>query len=134
MKCKDCGSTSRKLLRPGPRCASCLRALRKARREAAHEARVQKVYGLAPGEYEALYAAQGGVCAGCLRATGRTKRLAVDHDHKTGQPRGLLCGPCNQMLGHGRDDPEFFRRVAGYLEHPPYAILTGTTHTKDLRA
>lgn len=52
---------------------------------------------LAPGEYERLLAAQDGHCALCP-ATGKTRRLHVDHDHKTGQVRGLLCYKCNNAL------------------------------------
>lgn len=96
----------------------------KARRSHNH---VQRVYSLSPEAYDAIQAAQGGKCAICQRATGRTKRLAVDHDHRccAGRAscgrciRGLLCGPCNRMLGHVRDDPMALRRAAVYLEHPP---------------
>jgi hypothetical protein len=45
--------------------------------------------------------------------------LSVDHDHKTLLVRGLLCRPCNDLLGHARDDPEFFTRAKVYLEKPP---------------
>jgi len=76
---------------------------------------VRVVYGLGAGDYERLWAAQGGVCALCLRATGRTRRLSVDHDHLTGQVRGLLCRPCNNVLGHARDDADFFLRCLTYL-------------------
>lgn len=76
-------------------------------------------YGLTKEQYEALYEAQGGVCYICRRATGRRKKLAVDHDHKTGYVRGLLCSPCNGMLAHARDDIEMFERAAGYLASPP---------------
>jgi hypothetical protein len=108
---------------PGPRCATHHRVESKRVKAAAHDRKVQVTYGLDPGEYEQLYAFQGGKCAICRRATGRTKRLAVDHDHKTGLPRGLLCGPCNQMLGHGRDEKEFFRRFIDYLSMPPHTEM-----------
>jgi hypothetical protein len=121
--CKDCPPMSKNRPRPaphpGPRCATHWRAELKRRQKANHETRVQKTYGLGEGGYEALYLFQGGKCAICLRATGATRRLSVDHDHATGKVRGLLCRPCNSMLGHGRDDPEFFIRAAAYLRHPP---------------
>lgn len=89
-------------------------------RQRSHELMVQKTYGLRPGDYEKLLKSQGGRCAilGC-RANGRTKRLAVDHDHKTGEVRGLLCGPHNQLIGYNRDNPDAFRCLADYLENPP---------------
>lgn len=107
----------------GPRCATDHRAATRTRKERAHDRRVQTVFELEPGEYARLLEFQGGKCAICQRATGKTKRLAVDHDHGTARVRGLLCGPCNQLLGHGRDDPEFFRRIIGYLTIPPYTEM-----------
>jgi len=104
---------------PGPRCATHHRAETKRRKEAAHRLTVQRVYGLSDGDYEKLYMAQGGKCAICERATGATRRLSVDHDHDTGEVRGLLCRPCNTMLGHARDDYRYFARAARYLVCPP---------------
>jgi hypothetical protein len=124
VECVDCiaqGITSyRVAYRPGPRCMTHTRARKVEVRAKAHELNVQKIYGLGPGDYGKLLEAQGGRCAitGC-RATGRTKRLAVDHDHKTGEVRGLLCGPHNQLIGYNRDNPAAFRSMADYLENPP---------------
>lgn len=117
--CKDCGSTTRKLSRPGPRCATCKRERRTAAREAAWARGIKERYGLTPEQYWTLYEAQEGCCYICQRATGKVKRLAVDHDHKTGYVRGLLCGPCNKILGHLRDDLLAAYRVVEYLEVPP---------------
>ncbi|MGW0682937.1 endonuclease VII domain-containing protein [Streptomyces sp. NPDC002754] len=103
----------------------------KRRKAAAHEKRVQATYGLGPGEYDRLYAFQGGKCALCRRATGATRKLAVDHDHATGAPRGLLCSPCNRhILGHARDEIAFFRRCIVYLYTTPYERMRngGTFH------
>lgn len=111
---------------PGPRCVTHHRAVKKARKLRAHESRVQKVYGLGPGEYDRLYEFQGGRCAICRRATGASKRLAVDHDHRTGKVRGLCCSTCNQILGHFRDDPELFVNGWKYLRDTPYERLTNS--------
>jgi len=83
------------------------------------------VYGLGPGEYARLYAVQGGKCAVLYcRATGTGRRkLAVDHDHRTGAVRGLLCSTHNQMLGDAGDDPTVFRSIAEYLECPPAQVV-----------
>lgn len=118
---------------PGPRCVSHHRAKVKLAKAGAHARRVQNEYGLKPGQYVELYLSQGKVCAICRRATGRTRRLSVDHDHKTGLVRMLLCRPCNDMLGHARDDPEFFLRAARMLANPPARRLGIVAYHKDMR-
>ncbi|MFD1044363.1 endonuclease VII domain-containing protein [Kibdelosporangium lantanae] len=91
-----------------------------ARKRAAHGRHILATYGITAGQYDELYALQGGVCAICRRATGRGKRLAVDHDHATGEVRGLLCKPCNRdVLGHLRDDVTALQRAITYLTDPP---------------
>ena len=110
---------------PGPRCATHWRAERKRRAVVAHDKRVQGVYGLPPGAYDLLYAGQGGTCSICQRARGVAKRLAVDHNHATGEVRGLLCGPCNSMLAHARDSDMMLIRAAQYLLHPPARTILG---------
>lgn len=123
MACKDCGSTTRKLEQISKQvalCATCKRARRKARSAATHARHIKATFDLTPEEYDALLAEQGGRCAICRIATGKTKRLAVDHDHATGQVRGLLCSPCNRMLGHLRDSVRMALRIIRYLQYPPY--------------
>ena len=130
--CKDCwpdgwpeAQLSRSKLRPivkgsGGRCATHWRTEKERRKKAAHENRVQKVYGLGPGVYDRLYRHQGGKCYLCQRATGARKKLAVDHDHETGLVYGLLCGPCNKdVMGWSRRDPAYFVRCIQYLDNPP---------------
>lgn len=131
--CKDCKQDlldgkikklpKRPALEEGPRCATHWRAEVRRRKAANAEKRVQKVYGLQRGEYAQLYAFQGGRCAICRRATGASKRLAVDHDHASGNVRGLLCSVCNRFLGHARDKLAFFRRCIQYLTFTPYAAM-----------
>lgn len=108
---------------PGPRCATHWREKQKAVKAANHEKRVQQTYGLEKGEYAQLYQFQGGLCALCRRATGASRRLSVDHDHATGDVRGLLCRPCNTLLGHARDKVAFFRRCIHYLTLTPFAAM-----------
>ena len=127
-QCKDCGpGTKRPAPHPGPRCATHHRTVRKTRQAAAHGRRVTAVYSMTPQQYAALHEAQGGRCAICQRATGATRRLSVDHDHTCCNGptscgrcvRGLLCRPCNDLLGHIRDDPATAARVVTYLDQPP---------------
>lgn len=105
------------------RCKKCIKAAENASKVLAHDAYVARTYGVSRGFYARLIEAQDGYCAICQRANGRSKRLALDHDHSTGDPRGALCGPCNRILGFVRDDPEVLRRAARYLENPPAAAL-----------
>jgi recombination endonuclease VII len=129
LHCKDCvkewdegGPPPRPRViveRSGGRCATHWRKVCKERKAKAHATRVEKVYGLQRGQYEILYEAQGGRCYICQVATGKTKRLAVDHDHKNGYVRGLLCSPCNRHLGHIRDSTLIARRIIWYLNNPP---------------
>jgi hypothetical protein len=123
--CKDCGSGTRKLSTPGPRCASCHRDRKKATKAAAHGRWILKTYGITSEQYEALYEEQGGVCYICQRATGKIRRLAVDHDHVTGYVRGLLCKPCNSILAHLRDDEDAAYRIGDYLVDPPAFKVIG---------
>lgn len=128
--CKDCLAElanglitklpKREVKYQGPRCRTHWRAELMRVKAANHEKRVQQVYGLGPGEYAQLYEFQGGFCALCRRATGASRKLSVDHDHATGAVRGLLCRPCNTMLGHARDKARFFLRCILYLRRPPY--------------
>lgn len=123
--CKDCGSTTRKLGHPGPRCLACWRAVNSARKLARHAGHLDTAYGLTAEEYDELKAYQDGYCWGCMRASGATRALSVDHRHSDGLLRGLLCRPCNSLLGHLRDDPEALRRLAFYLDHPPAVQVLG---------
>lgn len=122
--CKDCmpGTPTRPAPWPGPRCATCWRIEKKRRSAATHGRDIRRNFSITAEQYAALYAYQGGKCALCQVATGKVKRLAVDHDHKTGKVRGLLCGPCNKDV-IGRLGIEALQRGIDYLKKPPGHIL-----------
>ncbi|MFH9431825.1 endonuclease VII domain-containing protein [Streptomyces sp. NPDC017615] len=61
---------------------------------------------------DAMVASQRGLCVICLNAPA----AHVDHCHKTGRVRGVLCFNCNSAIGKLGDDPEAVRRAAAYLE------------------
>ncbi|WP_237075950.1 endonuclease VII domain-containing protein [Mycobacteroides abscessus] len=86
-----------------------------------------KTYGITAEQYWAIYEYQGGCCWICRRAKGTgSKRLSVDHDHKTGYVRGLLCSPCNRgVLGHLRDDRRALFHGIQYLNDPPAFDVIG---------
>jgi 5-methylcytosine-specific restriction endonuclease McrA len=78
-----------------------------------------KPYGITHAEFTAMLAAQNGRCAICGHSDLSVPNLfpLVDHCHKTGKVRGLLCMNCNQAIGKMGDDPERLRRAALYLEN-----------------
>lgn len=76
---------------------------------------LESKYQITEAIYAEMLLRQNGVCAIC-RCHQRYKRLAVDHDHKTGQVRGLLCEQCNHGLGRFFDSPFRLRNAAAYLE------------------
>ena len=79
------------------------------------ESKFRCLYGITLVEYDQMIADQGGGCKICMEPPGK-KRLAVDHDHKTGRVRGLLCLGCNTALGNVKDNPVLLRRLADHIE------------------
>jgi hypothetical protein len=94
-------------------CSTCTGAKRTDRRR--HQ--LKSKYGITPADYERLLEQQGGCCAICGShdSYGKTNRLAVDHDHETGEVRALLCNKCNPAIGLMDDDPERLEAAASYL-------------------
>ena len=73
-------------------------------------------YGLSVGEYTNLINMQGNKCGICGICFSQTKRGAfVDHNHRTGGNRGLLCQTCNSGLGMFKDDTGFLQKAIEYL-------------------
>lgn len=96
----------------GSRCRAC-------QSWATHGAMLERTYDLTRAQYDELLTLQGGRCAIC-RAQPKSKRLAVDHDHKTGAVRGLLCSRCNHdLMGAAWDSEAMARALLGYVQRPP---------------
>jgi hypothetical protein len=85
-------------------------------------------YGLTTADYDRMLAAQDGRCAVCRSPAplGRG-RWHIDHDHVTGQIRGLLCNNCNMGIGYFGDDPEVVAAAASYLARHRQLELPATT-------
>ena len=81
-------------------------------------------YNITPEQYEALLVSQDYKCAICRTdKPGGRGRFHVDHDHETGQVRGLLCYSCNTSLGGFKDDPSITDAATNYLiSHQPKLI------------
>ncbi|GHE43432.1 endonuclease VII domain-containing protein [Streptomyces capitiformicae] len=110
-RCRGCGEVKphSEWHRKGDGLSSRCKACRAALAPAQH---LWRKYGLTEVERDELIASQGGVCCICLSAPA----THVDHCHKTGRVRGVLCFNCNSGLGLLRDDPAAMNRAADYLE------------------
>lgn len=78
---------------------------------------LKRLYGITEEQYQEMLDNQDGRCFICQRHHTEFKtRLAVDHSHKTGEIRGLLCSHCNHRLVGRHTDPDLLRTIASYLE------------------
>lgn len=75
----------------------------------------KKRYGISLEDYNKMLVEQNGVCAICFQEP-KVRRLAVDHNHNTGQVRGLLCHHCNTSLGSFNDDKSLLLSAVKYLD------------------
>lgn len=73
-------------------------------------------YGMTLDDYDVMLRSQSGKCAICRKKPEEGALLQVDHCHKTGRIRGLLCWRCNRAIGYLMDSPRFARSAADYLE------------------
>ncbi len=84
------------------------------------EGGLKRRYGIGKADVARMAKEQDHKCAICgepesQMRNGITRHLAVDHDHKTGKVRGLLCSACNTALGKFDDDPAIIARAIAYL-------------------
>ena len=110
-------------------CKLCRSAYQKQRREKNYEAvrqteinnhkknRLRNNYGITNEDYELMLSQQNNSCAICGKHKDSFKiALAVDHDHATGNVRGLLCSKCNVGLGHFNDEVGLLEKAILYLK------------------
>ncbi len=91
---------------------------------ARHVQRVGK-YGLTPDQFNQMWSEQNGLCLICehpMEPRGRSNKSShIDHNHETGEVRGILCRGCNHGLGNFGDDPAVLQAAVYYLlEHGSY--------------
>ena len=92
------------------------KAYRLAHVDQNRNARLQRQYALTLVEFDRLLAEQNGQCAICgTDKPGRYGRFCVDHDHRSGKVRGLLCHNCNHGVGKFKDSAARLNSAAAYL-------------------
>ena len=78
---------------------------------------ISRAYGIDLVEYNKLLVKQKHSCYICKKHKDTfKKRLCVDHNHKTGKVRGLLCASCNYVLGHSKDSVRILKTMIKYLK------------------
>jgi hypothetical protein len=97
-------------------CRSCHNQRSKESRDRLHGGsrnyHLQRRYGITAADADAMFEAQDGLCAICRERPAEH----IDHDHLTGQVRGMLCSCCNQGLGSFRDRADVMAAAMAYLQ------------------
>ena len=122
--CSDCQGMVPLFYTRGSKCLAHASA-------AAHASMIKRVYDFTPQDYNNLLAWQRGRCYICQQLP-RVKRLAIDHDHRTGQVRGLLCANdewgCNRTLARVLNNVGMAERLLAYVQKAPLdRMLAGET-------
>jgi hypothetical protein len=78
---------------------------------------LKRNHGITIEQYNQMFVNQGGLCTICKEHPAENTRLSVDHDHKTGKIRGLLCIRCNAGLGHFKDEINLLLNAIKYLSN-----------------
>lgn len=98
-------------------CRACAAKVRASRSKLDAARKRLSRYGLNETSYKRLRLSQGGLCAVC--GVDLATSCEVDHDHATGEVRGLLCWRCNRGLGLFKDSVSYLRNAVKYLKNPP---------------
>lgn len=92
---------------------------REEHKEEDFEWRIKRNFGLSKDDWNILFSKQSGCCAICGKHQKDLRRkLGIDHNHSTGQIRGLLCNPCNAAIGSLRADSgiELLQKAIEYIK------------------
>ena len=77
---------------------------------------LRRDYGISSEELRCMLEKQKNVCLICSKKCKTGRRLSVDHDHKAGKVRGLLCNKCNNGLGNFDDDISLLKKAIKYID------------------
>lgn len=116
-KCKDCQRTETKsFYEKNPNYKRIWRGRDQEAKNRTRNENLKSKYGITIEDYNHLFSEQDGKCAICHDHQSLiNKTLVVDHDHHTGEVRGLLCGPCNRGIGQFRERLDLIDQAAIYL-------------------
>lgn len=116
--CKVCSKEYSKKWTTPEKLAKKYEARKRPDRLRRHKSNVMfKKYGITLEEYESMWIGQGSCCKICKTTqNSKGKSFAVDHCHKTGAVRGILCDNCNHILGKAKDDYTILDAASDYLK------------------
>ncbi len=106
---------------PKWKCKSCFKKTNAYQNQ--RDRYLRSAYGITDFEYAKLLEHNDGCCWICGGKSGG-KHLAVDHNHRNGRIRGLLCKRCNGVLARMMDDVRLFQRATDYLGHDGLDVVT----------
>lgn len=92
------------------------RAYRARNPDQVRSSNLKKVYGITLDQFKEMFRSQGNNCAICRRDSSNGKNWHVDHCHETNKIRGILCHPCNLMIGHAGDNVATLLSAVEYLK------------------
>lgn len=122
--CKECGRKRRAIWRRN----------NKEKEQLIERKQTLRKYGLTIEQYNNLFSNQIGCCAGCNRHQSVFSRsLSVDHDHKTGKIRGLLCNDCNLALGKVQDSKLTLQNLLNYLNTHTPELADNNTNVVEIK-
>ncbi len=103
-------------------CTECRKVIRRidyqnGKKKSAAKSRRQR-YGITASQFALMKGRQEDACAICRTPFASKLDTHLDHDHKTGAIRGILCNRCNHGIGVFKDDPERLSRAISYLKQP----------------
>lgn len=117
---------TRKASIPKPRCKPCTNAYQRERHAKGlntkrcplikRESDLNRKYNITADNYNQMVAEQNNACLICESPATSPTSLFVDHNHDTGEVRGLLCHHCNTALGLFKDSPQLLKKAVSYLE------------------
>jgi len=98
-------------------------------KEQKREQNYRSKYGISIDVYESMLKSQNGACMICLKPEPKEKKLDVDHCHKTGKIRALLCSRCNKAIGLLEDNRYMALNVVYYLDKFNEEQLVSSSNT-----